>query len=91
MSDARSDPGDMPEVSILIVSCNGRALLADCLASLAEQDYPAERIEIVVYDNGSSAAPWSAPLRSMTSRWRYAGAAVLARPMLRFASWLAST
>jgi GT2 family glycosyltransferase len=41
-------------VSVLIVTCNGRALLADCLGSLAELDYPAERVETIVYDNGST-------------------------------------
>jgi len=43
-----------PEVSLVIVTCNRRALLADCLASLAALDYPASRLELVVYDNGSS-------------------------------------
>jgi len=43
-----------PEVSVLIVTCNGRELLAGCLASLAELDYPAERVETIVYDNASS-------------------------------------
>lgn len=46
--------GSAPEVSILIVTCNGRQLLAGCLASLAELDYPEERLEVVVYDNGST-------------------------------------
>jgi GT2 family glycosyltransferase len=54
MSDAHDDPGELPMVSILIVTCNGHSLLADCLASLAEQDYPQERVEILVYDNGST-------------------------------------
>jgi len=41
-------------VSVLIVTCNGRTLLADYLGSLAALDYPADRVEIVVYDNGST-------------------------------------
>jgi len=53
-----SEPGvlgsDLPEVSIVVVTCNGRPLLAECLASLGALDYPAERIETIVYDNGSS-------------------------------------
>jgi GT2 family glycosyltransferase len=45
---------ELPDVTVVIVTCNGRTLLAECLASLREQDYPARRIEILVYDNGSS-------------------------------------
>jgi hypothetical protein len=45
---------DAPEVSIATVTCNGRALLAECLASLHDQDYPADRVETIVYDNASS-------------------------------------
>jgi len=43
-----------PHVSVVIVSLNGRALLADCLDALAAQDYPQDRIEIIVVDNGST-------------------------------------
>ncbi|MEW6270100.1 MAG: glycosyltransferase family 2 protein, partial [Thermodesulfobacteriota bacterium] len=48
-----SGGADAPEVSIAIVTCNGRALLEGCLASLREQDYPCDRVEILVYDNAS--------------------------------------
>jgi len=44
---------ELPEVTFVVVTCNGRALLAECLASLREQDYPAHRVEVLVYDNGS--------------------------------------
>jgi GT2 family glycosyltransferase len=54
VNDAPVPTFEPPEVSIVIVSCNGRALLAECLASLAQQDYPAARVETIVYDNGSS-------------------------------------
>jgi hypothetical protein len=46
-------PNDDPEVSIVIVTHDGRELLASCLESLAGLDYPADRIETMVYDNGS--------------------------------------
>jgi GT2 family glycosyltransferase len=45
---------ELPEVSVVLVSRDGRDLLATSLASLHEQDYPAARVEIVVYDNGST-------------------------------------
>lgn len=54
MSDARAARDELPEVSVVVVTCNGRALLAESLASLAQQDYPPARVETVVYDNGSS-------------------------------------
>ncbi len=43
-----------PSTSVIIVNLNGRALLADCLDALAAQDYPRERVEIILVDNGSS-------------------------------------
>lgn len=42
------------DVAIAIPSCNGRALLETCLESLRRVEYPRERIEILVYDNGST-------------------------------------
>ena len=42
-----------PAVSLVVVNWNGRDLLAECLPSLAALDYPAERTEAIVVDNGS--------------------------------------
>lgn len=44
----------LPDVSVLIPTCNGRSLLETCLLSLAEIDYPREHLAVLVYDNGSS-------------------------------------
>lgn len=41
-----------PLVSVVIVHCNGRTYLEECLASLRDQAYP--EIEIIVVDNASS-------------------------------------
>ncbi len=41
-----------PEVTVLIVTWNGRALLAPCLESLAQQGQV--RSQLVVVDNGST-------------------------------------
>lgn len=46
--------GELPEVTVIVVTSNGRHLLAESLASLHALDYPAARLEILVYDNGSS-------------------------------------
>ena len=42
-----------PIVSIVILTWNQRELTLDCLASLAKLDYPADRLQLIVVDNGS--------------------------------------
>ncbi len=49
--------GDLPPVSILISSKDRRGLLDRALASLAELDYPRDRIEIVVVEETDDARP----------------------------------
>lgn len=41
-------------LSVLVVNYNGAAHLPHCLTALAEQTYPADRFEVVVFDNGST-------------------------------------
>lgn len=41
-------------ISVVLVNLNGRSLLESCLASLQNQDYPTELVEVVVVDNGST-------------------------------------
>ncbi len=43
-----------PRVSIVVLSHDGRDHLATCLASLAEDGWPAGDVEVVVVDNGST-------------------------------------
>ncbi len=45
---------DLPRVTVVIPNFNGRAVLPDCLASVAAFDYPRERLEVVLVDNGST-------------------------------------
>ncbi|MDT3767203.1 glycosyltransferase family 2 protein [Gleimia hominis] len=45
---------DCPTISIGIIALNERASLPDLLADIARQDYPAERIELVLVDSGST-------------------------------------
>ncbi|MEM7308604.1 MAG: glycosyltransferase family 2 protein [Planctomycetota bacterium] len=45
---------DLPPVSIVILNYNGLRHLKGCFDSLSELDYPSERIEVVLVDNGSS-------------------------------------
>jgi GT2 family glycosyltransferase/MoaA/NifB/PqqE/SkfB family radical SAM enzyme len=43
-----------PFVSVVTVNYNGRAFLCDCIDSLYAQQYPKNRLEIVVVDNAST-------------------------------------
>lgn len=45
---------EFPQVSIVIVNLNGAHHLPDCIRSIRKLEYPAEKVEIVVVDNGSS-------------------------------------
>lgn len=42
-----------PFVAVIILTWNQRDLTLDCLASLVEMDYPVEKLQIIVVDNGS--------------------------------------
>lgn len=46
--------GARPSVSVIIPHLNQHKALARCLSSLTAQDYPANLIEIIVVDNGST-------------------------------------
>jgi len=42
-----------PSVSVILLTWNQRDLTLDCLASLRQLDYPAEKLNVIVVDNGS--------------------------------------
>lgn len=44
----------LPKVSIIIVNFNGRSLIENCLNSLFSSNYPLNKLEIIVVDNGST-------------------------------------
>lgn len=44
---------DYPKVSILIPTLNSESVLGKCLESISIQDYPKDKIEIIVSDGGS--------------------------------------
>ncbi len=44
----------LPTVSVVVVNWNGREHLDPCLTSITGLDYPADRFEIIVVDNGST-------------------------------------
>ena len=49
-----SGAGKPPFVSVVIPVLNGERTLGDCLVSVLRNDYPADRREILVVDNGST-------------------------------------
>jgi len=48
-----ADIMDHPLISISIINLNGKNYLKDCLESLGELNYPPDKIEILLVDNGS--------------------------------------
>ncbi len=43
----------LPKISIVIASFNSEKVIAKCLKALVKQNYPKEKMEILVYDGGS--------------------------------------
>jgi len=58
-------------IALIVLTWNQRELTLDCLDSLAALDYPAERLEIIVVDNGSTDGT------AQAVRARYPGVTVL--------------
>jgi glycosyltransferase involved in cell wall biosynthesis len=50
---------ELPSISIVIPTLNSEKYLAECLASVRNQDYPKDRIEVVLVDAGSRDATLS--------------------------------
>ena len=46
--------GNLPTVSILIATLNSANVLEKCLNSISKQNYPRERMEIIIADGGST-------------------------------------
>lgn len=45
---------DLPSISVVVPVRNGETMIGGCVASLLAQQYPADRFEIIVVDNGST-------------------------------------
>jgi GT2 family glycosyltransferase len=54
---------DLPRVSIVILTALGARFLTDCLPSIAAQNYPAARTEVILVDNASAEDPTEAATR----------------------------
>jgi GT2 family glycosyltransferase len=51
---ARLVPGEYPSVSVVVLNYNGLKHLDACFRALSALDYPADRLELMLVDNGSS-------------------------------------
>jgi glycosyltransferase involved in cell wall biosynthesis len=51
-----TDRSTLPRVTMVVAMRNESASIERCLASLAGQDHPADRLEVMVYDGGSTDA-----------------------------------
>ena len=47
-------PESMPKITVVIPAYNIESLLEKCVTSVAEQDYPKDKLEIIVVDDGST-------------------------------------
>jgi len=54
MTPLASTPSEQPFVSVVIPIRNEEAFIADTLDSILEQDYPADRVEVIVADGMST-------------------------------------
>ncbi|MDV2494993.1 MAG: glycosyltransferase [bacterium] len=45
---------NLPFVSVIVPVLNGERTIGDCVVSLLKMDYPPERLEVLVVDNGST-------------------------------------
>ena len=54
------DPDEkLPTVSVVIPTLNAARLLKECLAAIRDQDYPQQKVEIIISDGGSTDATLS--------------------------------
>ncbi len=45
---------ELPTVTVIVLNWNGREYLSDCFDSLVALDYPTDRLELMMVDNGST-------------------------------------
>lgn len=47
-------PESMPKITVVIPAYNIETLLEKCVVSVAEQDYPKDKLEVIIVDDGST-------------------------------------
>ena len=58
-SSALSEDRDLPTLTVIVASLNEAAVIEEKIADLRKQDYPRERLQIVVIADGSTISPTS--------------------------------
>jgi glycosyltransferase involved in cell wall biosynthesis len=66
---------NLPSCSVIIPTRGRPRQLAECLQSIAETDYPPERLEVIVVDDGGSSSEIDTPFEVSTLRSDNAGPA----------------
>jgi glycosyltransferase involved in cell wall biosynthesis len=69
----------LPTVSFVIPVLNDATGLARCLGSIKSNDYPGERLEVIVVDNGSTDGSDDVAVRAGATVLRLPGLSVAAR------------
>jgi hyaluronan synthase len=59
--------GPLPPLTVIIPAFNEGAMVARAIASVAASDYPADKLEIICIDDGSTDDTWSHILQARTS------------------------
>ena len=59
MSERTSGTRDLPPLAVVVVNWNGRDVLPDCLASLADTGYPDLRVLVVDNDSQDDSLAWA--------------------------------
>ena len=62
-----SEDARLPFISVVMVSYNQDVYLREAIESLAQQDYPANKLEVVLVDSGSSNARTNSTIAAMAS------------------------
>ena len=57
MTISRSAPPEKPTISVVVLNYNGLHHLEDCFVSLMHLEYPVDKLELILVDNGSKADP----------------------------------
>ena len=57
---------EYPTISIVIINCNGRRYLPECLKTVMRMNYPKDKLEIIIVDNAST----DGSIEYLENRWK---------------------
>ena len=68
MARALAPPSRTPSVTLVVAMRNEEAAIEACLASILAQTYPADKLELLVFDGASTDASWERAARALAGR-----------------------